>query len=174
MSACDEAHLWTELVFLYVHYDEYDNAAITMMKHSSDAREHGAFKEVAIKVSNLEIYYKALRFYLDEQPMLLNDLLAVFVPRIDHNRVIQMFQKSDNLPLIKGYLISVQSVNNVAVNTAYHDLLIEKEDYERLRKSVDTNSNFDNIALANRLESHELLEFCRIAAHLSRYNAICY
>ncbi|KAG0200257.1 hypothetical protein BGX28_006644 [Mortierella sp. GBA30] len=170
IASCEEAHLWTELVFLYVHYDEYDNAAITMMKHSADAWEHGAFKEVIVKVSNLEIYYKALRFYLDEQPMLLNDLLAVLVPRIDHNRVIQMFQKSDNMPLIKNYLVSVQSVNNLAVNTAYHDLLIEEEDYDRLRKSVDTFSNFDNIALANRLEGHELLEFRRIAAHLFKRN----
>ncbi|KAF9962551.1 hypothetical protein BGZ72_003150 [Mortierella alpina] len=170
ITSCEEAHLWTELVFLYVHYDEYDNAAITMMKHSPDAWEHGAFKEVIVKVSNLEIYYKALRFYLDEQPMLLNDLLAVLVPRIDHNRVIQMFQKSDNLPLIKNYLVSVQSVNNLAVNTAYHDLLIEEEDFDRLRKSLDTYSNFDNIALAIRLEGHELLEFRRIAAHLFKRN----
>ncbi|KAG0004877.1 hypothetical protein BGZ79_007776 [Entomortierella chlamydospora] len=170
ITSCEEAHLWTELVFLYVHYDEYDNAAITMMKHSPDAWEHGAFKEVIVKVSNLEIYYKALRFYLDEQPMLLNDLLTVLVPRIDHNRVIQMFQKSDNLPLIKGYLVSVQSVNSLSVNSAYHDLLIEEEDYDRLRKSVDTNTNFDNIALAGRLESHELLEFRRIAAHLYKRN----
>ncbi|KAG0039653.1 hypothetical protein BGZ82_007237 [Podila clonocystis] len=170
IRSCEEAHLWTELVFLYVHYDEYDNAAITMMKHSPDAWEHGAFKEVVVKVSNLEIYYKALRFYLDEQPMLLNDLLAVMVPRIDHNRVIQMFQKSDNLPLINKYLVSVQSVDNQSVNNAYHDLLIEEEDYERLRKSVDTYANFDNIALAKRLESHELLEFRRIAAHLFKRN----
>ncbi|KAF9584414.1 hypothetical protein BGW38_006556 [Lunasporangiospora selenospora] len=170
IRSCEEAHLWTELVFLYVHYDEYDNAAITMMKHSADAWEHGAFKEVVVKVSNLEIYYKALRFYLDEQPMLLNDLLAILIPRIDHNRVVQMFQKSDNLPLIKGYLVSVQSVNNQSVNTAFHDLLIEEEDYERLRLSVDTFSNFDNIVLANRLEAHELLEFRRIAAHLFKRN----
>ncbi|KAF9336702.1 hypothetical protein BG006_007769 [Podila minutissima] len=170
IRSCEEAHLWTELVFLYVHYDEYDNAAITMMKHSPDAWEHGAFKEVVVKVSNLEIYYKALRFYLDEQPMLLNDLLAVMVPRIDHNRVIQMFQKSDNLPLINKYLVSVQSVDNQSVNNAYHDLLIEEEDYERLRKSVDTYANFDNIALAKRLESHELLEFRRIASHLFKRN----
>ncbi|KAG9319692.1 hypothetical protein KVV02_006937 [Mortierella alpina] len=170
ITSCEEAHLWTELVFLYVHYDEYDNAAITMMKNSPDAWEHGAFKEVIVKVSNLEIYYKALRFYLDEQPMLLNDLLAVLVPRIDHNRVIQMFQKSDNLPLIKNYLVSVQSVNNLAVNTAYHDLLIEEEDFDRLRKSLDAFSNFDNMALANRLEGHELLEFRRIAAHLFKRN----
>ncbi|KAG0245932.1 putative CHC1-clathrin heavy chain [Mortierella sp. GBAus27b] len=170
ITACEEAHLWKELIFLYVHYDEYDNAAVTMMKHSPDAWEHGSFKEVIVKVSNLEIYYKALRFYLDEQPMLLNDLLAVMVPRIDHNRVVQMFQKSDNMPLIKGYLVAVQSVNNLAVNAAYHDLMIEEEDYENLRKSVDTHDNFDNLALAGRLEAHELLEFRRIAAHLYKRN----
>ncbi|KAF9164736.1 hypothetical protein DFQ27_007414 [Actinomortierella ambigua] len=170
IKACEEAHLWTELVFLYVHYDEYDNAATTMMKRSADAWEHGAFKEVIVKVSNLESYYKALRFYLDEQPMLLNDLLTVLIPRIDHNRVITMFQKSDNMPLIREYLVAVQSVNSLAVNSAYHDLLIEEEDYLRLRVSVDTHSNFDNIALANRLERHELLEFRRIAAHLYKRN----
>ena len=28
IKACDEAHLWPELVFLYAHYDEWDNAAL--------------------------------------------------------------------------------------------------------------------------------------------------
>ncbi|KAF9201976.1 hypothetical protein BGZ49_007832 [Haplosporangium sp. Z 27] len=51
ITACEEAHLWTELDFLYVHYDEYDNAIITMMKHSPVAWEHGASKEVVLKVS---------------------------------------------------------------------------------------------------------------------------
>lgn len=32
IRACDAAHLWKELVFLYVHYDEFDNAALTIMK----------------------------------------------------------------------------------------------------------------------------------------------
>ena len=49
------------------------------------------------------------------------------------------------------------------MNTAYNDLLLEEEDYKSLRDSMD---HFDNIALAQRLEKHELLEFRRIAAHL--------
>jgi clathrin heavy chain len=26
IRACEEAHLWPELIFLYCHYDEWDNA----------------------------------------------------------------------------------------------------------------------------------------------------
>jgi len=57
-------------------------------------------------------YYKALSFYLAEQPSLLNDLLTVLIPRIDHSRVVRMFQHkdNDNVPMIKPYLIAVQHV----------------------------------------------------------------
>ena len=58
IRGCEQAHLWRELVFLYVHYDEFDNAALAMMEHSADAFEHSAFKDIIVKVSNLEIYYK--------------------------------------------------------------------------------------------------------------------
>ncbi|KAJ3117386.1 hypothetical protein HDU96_006911 [Phlyctochytrium bullatum] len=170
IRACEAAHLWAELVFLYTHYDEFDNAALTIIAHSADAWEHTAFKDVVVKVANLEIYYKSLRFYLEEQPMLINDLLVVLTPRIDHTRVVQMFQKTNNLPLIKPYLIAVQQANNLAVNTAYNDLLIEEEDFKSLRDSVDHFDNFDLLALALRLEKHELLEFRRIAAHLYKKN----
>ena len=58
IRACEFAHLWKELVFLYSHYEEHDNAALTMMEHSADAWEHNPFKDLIIKVSNLEIYNK--------------------------------------------------------------------------------------------------------------------
>lgn len=102
--------------------------------------------------------------------MLLNDLLSALAARIDHTRVVQMFTKSDNLPLIKPYLVAAQHTNNAAVNTAYNELLIEEQDYKLLRDSTDHFDNFDNIALAQRLERHELLEFRRIAAHLYKKN----
>ena len=47
-----------------------------------------------------------------------------------------------------------------------NDILIEEEDYQGLRDSIDQYDNFDAIELAQRLEKHELLEFRRIAAHL--------
>jgi clathrin heavy chain len=58
IRSCEAAHMWQELVFLYTHYDEYDNAALTIMSHSADAWEQAQFKDIIIKVSNLEIYYK--------------------------------------------------------------------------------------------------------------------
>lgn len=58
IRAVEVAHLWPELVFLYTHYEEYDNAALTVMEHSADAWEHASFKDVLIKVTNLEIYYR--------------------------------------------------------------------------------------------------------------------
>lgn len=48
-----------------------------MMNHSGVAWEHVHFKDVAVKVSNVEVYYKAISFYLEEHPDLLNDLLKV-------------------------------------------------------------------------------------------------
>lgn len=170
IRACTDAHLWRELVFLYMHYDEFDNAVTSMMEHASDAWEHSAFKEIIVKVSNVELYYKALRFYLNEQPNLLNDLLATMVSRINHTRVVQLFEKSDNIPLIRSYLTSVQETNNKAVNSALNELYIEEEDYQSLRDSIDNHDNFDSLDLAQRLEKHELLEFRRIAAHLYKKN----
>lgn len=170
IRATEQAHLWSELVFLYVHYDEFDNAVLAMMERSADAWDHSQFKEVIVKVANVELYYKSLSFYLQEQPTLLTDLLTVLVPRIDHTRVVKMFQKTDNLPLIKPYLIAVQHLDLPAINEAYHELLIEEEDYATLRDSLSNHENFDQVSLARRLEAHELLEFRRLAALLYAKN----
>lgn len=170
IRACEEAHLWPELVFLYAHYDEYDNAALAMMERAADAWEHQTFKETIVKVSNLEIYYRSLSFYLQEQPSLLTDLLQALTPRIDVNRVVRMFEKSDNIPLIKPFLLNVQSQNKRAVNDAINDLLIEEEDYKQLRDSVENFDNYEAVALAQRLEKHDLIFFRQIAASIYRKN----
>jgi clathrin heavy chain len=74
------------------------------------------------------------------------------------------------LPLVKPYLRSVQNINNKAINEALNNLLIEEEDYQGVRNSIDAYDNFDNISLAQRLEKHELIEFRRIAAYLYKGN----
>ena len=65
IRATEQAQLWSELVFLYVHYDEFDNAALAMMERSADAWEHNQFKEVVVKVANIEIYYKVRSFLFE-------------------------------------------------------------------------------------------------------------
>ncbi|TVY20388.1 putative clathrin heavy chain [Lachnellula arida] len=170
IRACEEAHLWPELVFLYCHYDEWDNAALAMMERAADAWEHHSFKDIVVKVANLEIYYRALNFYLEQQPSLITDLLQALTPRIDVNRVVKMFEKSDNIPLIKPFLLNVQTQNKKTVNSAINDLLIEEEDYKTLRDSVENYDNYDPVELAQRLERHDLVFFRQIAANIYRKN----
>jgi len=168
--ACEQNEQWSELAFLYVHYDEYDKAARTMIEHSVDAWEHLPFKEVIVKVSNLEIYYKAIEFYIREHPTLVNDLLGSLAARVNHTRVVDCVRRLQHLPMIKNYLIKVQEQNVAAVNDALNELYIEEEDFEELRRSIDNYDSFDSIALAKQLEKHELIEFRRIAAYLYKQN----
>ncbi|KAH8287526.1 hypothetical protein KR054_009536 [Drosophila jambulina] len=170
LRAAESAHLWSELVFLYDKYEEYDNAVLAMMSHPTEAWREGHFKDIITKVANIELYYKAIEFYLDYKPLLLNDMLLVLAPRMDHTRAVGYFSKTGYLPLVKPYLRSVQSLNNKAINEALNGLLIDEEDYQGLRNSIDGFDNFDNIALAQKLEKHELTEFRRIAAYLYKGN----
>ena len=170
IRACEDAHLWPELIFLYCHYDEWDNAALAMMERAADAWEHHSFKDIIVKVANLEIYYRALNHYLQEQPLLLTDLLQALTPRIDVNRVVRMFEKSDNIPIIKPFLLNVQTQNKRTVNNAINDLLIEEEDYKTLKDSVENYDNYDAVELAQRLEKHDLVFFRQIAAQIYRKN----
>lgn len=170
LRAAEQAHLWPELVFLYDKYEEYDNAIIAMMNHPTEAWKESQFKDIITKVANIELYYKAIQFYLDFKPLLLNDLLMVLTPRLDHTRAVNFFIKVKQISLVKPYLRSVQKNNNKAINEALNNLLIEEEDYQGLQASIDGYENFDNIMLAQRLEKHELIEFRRIAAYLYKGN----
>ncbi|KAI1382048.1 clathrin heavy chain [Hypoxylon crocopeplum] len=168
IRACEDANLWPELVFCYYHYDEFDNAALAVMERAQNSWEHQQFKDIVVKVGNLEIYYRAINFYLEQHPSLLTDLLQALTPRIDVNRVVRLFQKSDNMPLIKPFLLNVQTQNKRTVNDAINDLLIEEEDYKTLRDSVENYDNYDAVDLASRLEKHDLVFFRQIAANIYR------
>jgi clathrin heavy chain len=93
LRAAEQAHLWSELVFLYDKYEEYDNAVVAMMAHPTEAWREGHFKDIVTKVANIELYYKAIHFYLDFKPLLLNDMLLVLAPRMDHTRAVNFFAK---------------------------------------------------------------------------------
>merc|ERR1712117_229724 len=170
LRASEQAHLWAELVFLYDKYEEFDNAVLAMMAHPTEAWRESHFKDIITKVANIELYHKAIQFYLDYKPMLLNDLLLVLAPRMDHTRSVNFFTKVNHLQLVKPYLRSVQNLNNKAVNESLNGLLIQEEDYNGLKTSIDSFDNFDNISLALQLEKHDLIEFRRIAAYLYKGN----
>merc|ERR1712087_908189 len=60
--------------------------------------------------------------------------------------------------------------NIAVVNEAVNELLVQEENFNELRESIADYDAFDQIALAQQLQKHELLEFRRIAAHLYRTN----
>ena len=49
----------------------------------------------------------------------------------------------NHLQLVKPYLRSVQNLNNKAVNEALNGLLINEEDYNGLKTSIDAFDNFE-------------------------------
>ena len=90
LRVCERYQLWQETVFLYANYDEYDNAVKTIIEHSPIAWHHDQFVLYVQKVSNTDLYYKSVLFYLDEQPMLLNDLLKSLSTKIDLTKLISV------------------------------------------------------------------------------------
>merc|ERR1719326_2676158 len=139
-----------------------------MMDHPIESYEHVKFKDTLAKVTNTEIFYKAIDFYLQQQPLMLNDLLAVIAQRVDHVRVILQVRKAGHLPLVKPYLLSTQPLNIKEVNDALYELYVLEEDHEALAAGVVEYTNFDAIEMAQLCEKHGLLQFRRIGAMLYR------
>merc|ERR1719233_287098 len=170
LQSCKDNMHWRETVFLYTHYDQFDNAADTMIQHSPTCWDHEQFKGIIVRVSNTEVFYRAINFYLREHPLYLSELLIELSPKLDHKRVVQTIRLSRQLPLIQQYLLHVQRDNIAVVNEAVNELFVQEENFNQLRESIADYDAFDQIALAQQLQKHELLEFRRIAAHLYRTN----
>merc|ERR1719183_462868 len=137
-----------------------------MISHPVEAWENAKFKDTMSKVTNTEIFYKAIDFYLQQQPLLLNDLLAVMSQRIDHVRVVSQLRKASHVPLAKPYLLATQPMNIKEVNDALYEIYVQEEDHESLAAGVVEFTNFDAIEMAQMCEKHPLLQFRRIGAML--------
>eukprot|EP00737_Agarophyton_chilense_P003254 gb/GEZJ01003787.1/.p1 GENE.gb/GEZJ01003787.1/~~gb/GEZJ01003787.1/.p1 ORF type:complete len:1487 (-),score=292.94 gb/GEZJ01003787.1/:474-4934(-) len=178
IRACESAMLWAEMVYLHTQYNEFDNAALVMIEHSPDAWTPSGFTTVITKAGNLEVMYKAIQFYIDEQPELLGDLLSVLSPKVESSRVISLLRRGyanefgelGLLPLCKDYLLKVQDMNIPDVNEALNDVLVAEGSLDELETSIDSYDNFDQFSLARRLEKNDLLQLRRTAAILFRRN----
>lgn len=166
VHACEEQRLWKECAVAYEESNEYDNAIRIMSDHPEAAWDHTKFLEMIVQVRNPELMYKAIPFYVSTAPEQLTALLQTMQPKLDHSRAVAVLKKTGHIDLATPYLRAVQSNNVTAVNEALNDILIEEEDAEALQVSIDENSNFDHVALAQKLEKHELHQFRKVAASL--------
>lgn len=152
--------------------DKQADSAVKVMTEHASAFDNDQFLDAIVKVRNGEIMYKAVNFYLTMHPMLFTRLMEVLEELVDHSRVVNQLRRTGDWALQIGqtYLKAVQKDNLSAVNEALNELYIEDEDYESLKKSIDKFQNFNMIALASKLATHELLEFRRISAYVYRCN----
>jgi clathrin heavy chain len=169
VRACERARLFSPAVYLYMQNKEHDSAVKIMMERAT-AWENDLFLDSIVKVRNAEVMYKAVGYYLSTHPTIFTRLMEVLEENIDHSRVVSQLRRTGDwaLQLANPYLKSVQKYNLSPVNEALNELYVDDEDYEALRKSIDGFNNFNMIALAARLATHELLEFRRISAYVYR------
>ena len=146
LRTCERYLLWNESVYLYSNYEEYDNAIKCMIDHSPVAFKHDIFVANIQKVSNHDLLYKSITFYLEEEPAHLNDLLKCITLKVDLSKVVSMMKASGYLGLIEEWLKSVQSQNNQAVNDALNSIYLENEDFDALRNSISTYGSIDSIS----------------------------
>lgn len=172
--ACERAHLWDSLAFLYITYGEHENAANVMMDHSPTAYSPDEFLDTISRVGAMSIMYRSIDFYLGEHPERLEDLLNILAPRIDGARAVAMLQRARAtdfgelgcLPFAVKYLEKIQTADVPEVNEALNRMYVIEENIVKLRQSVETFRNFDQMKLASNLETHELLEMRRIASRM--------
>ncbi|CAD6973320.1 unnamed protein product, partial [Tilletia controversa] len=119
-------------------------------------------------------YHRAGAF--DELPKSLMEWLRTYwgrcslpavIKRVQTDRIVRLFRKSDNLPLIRSWLSSVYAEkDHPEVTDAYFSLLREEEEPALLRSAITSVTNFDQMTLASELQRHPLLAFRRISAEL--------
>ena len=168
IRACEKFQMWEEVVFLHTQYDQFDEAILTMIEHSPSCWKHDLFSQNIIKISKHDLFYKSMIFYLEEEPMLLNDLLKLIALKLDLTKTVSVLKKTGHIALCTSFMKSVQNQNVSAVNEALNEIYIENDDHENLKQSIKEYNSFDPLPLAEKLETHDLLEFRRIAAILYR------
>lgn len=168
LRECEKYQLWPEFVYLHTHYNQQDQAVTVMMEHSPTAWKHDLFSQNIVQVANPDLWYRAIIFYLEEEPLLLCDLLKLLSAKVDLEKVVKVMKRTGHIALIAPFLKSVQHKNMSAVNEALNEIYLEQEDFESLRSSIKEYDSFESLDLAQGLESHDLLECRRISALLYR------
>jgi len=77
-----------------------------MIEHSPTAFKHDVFARNIIKVTNHDLYYRSMIFYLEEEPMQLNDLLKLIQDKIDLTKCVSVMKRTGYIALIEPFLKS--------------------------------------------------------------------
>lgn len=72
-----------------------------MIDHSPTAWRHDVFCQNIVNVANHDLYYKAILFYMEEEPMLLQDILKLLSNKVDLTQTVQIVKRTGNIALIQ-------------------------------------------------------------------------
>ncbi len=103
---------------MYSHYNEFDQAINIMIDHSPIAFNHETYLQLIVKVSNNDLYYKSINFYLEEQPLQVNELLKTLANKIDLVKCTNVLRRLNIVQLVEPFLKIVQQTNTKEVNEA--------------------------------------------------------
>lgn len=115
-----------------------------MIDHSSTAAyQKHEFTTNICKISNYELYYQSIEFFVQEKPLEVRDLIDQIGKggandKLDFARVIRILQGKDCLSLIKDLLKTMQasSANKPAINEALNKIYFEDNDFDALYNSI--------------------------------------
>lgn len=100
-----------------------------MIEHSPIAFNHETYLQLVVKVSNTELYYKSISFYLEEQPLQLNELLKTLANKIDLVKCTSAIRRLGIVQLVEPFLKIVQQTNTKEINEVLNEYYLENEDY---------------------------------------------
>eukprot|EP00764_Aduncisulcus_paluster_P010279 gnl/Carplike_NY0171/353_a491_1596.p1 GENE.gnl/Carplike_NY0171/353_a491_1596~~gnl/Carplike_NY0171/353_a491_1596.p1 ORF type:complete len:1732 (+),score=681.12 gnl/Carplike_NY0171/353_a491_1596:3-5198(+) len=169
--ACQRAHLWAVLVFVKLESGNLDDCLNIMMAQSSSAWDHSHFMNIIAHVSTLDVLLRAIDFYVNQQPQLLNELLVTLGENehIDVGQIVSRIRRNEAGFLALNWLEERQKMEDVeCINALLHNLYIDNFDHVSLTHSVRSVANFDVVQLATRLSKHEYLVFRRVSTELFR------
>ena len=126
IKICEKYRMWAEVVQLHIAYEQYDMAIKTMMTHSPSSFNFDIFAANIVRVSNDNILYDSILFFLDEYPERLEDLLQQISNKLDLSRTVQVVKSTGYIAIIENFLKMQQGQNISAVNEALNTLYLEK------------------------------------------------
>ena len=167
LPLCEQERLWAEVAYLQRCDDEHARALGTMLDHPARAWTHTDFVSSAQKTTVTDVIYSGVTFYADNHPELLPDYLLKLTERVSPDKVVLLLESAaqdSKVFIARDWLMSVQKHDTKILNNCINGMLVEEEDYEALRKSLELYRNFDRVGLCSTLVTHSLMELRRVAS----------
>lgn len=170
IKTCEAQQLYQAVVTLYLSYGEVDQAVLTSIRRHTQAWSHEKLLQAIKKVTNRDVLYKTVSFYVQFHPALLLSLLTTLGPLLDFHKLITLLRTHPRaasdapvsatpvvlaIPFLQAEQARANATTTV-VNEVLNQYYLEMYDFEALHKSVLTYTNFDQSKFAAIAEESDV------------------